>query len=67
METNKMLELIAALNAFGKVYFAEDSIVLLDHDKEGSIVDKYTITRRPVANEDGIEVWKFVARRSKSV
>lgn len=69
MDNKKLLDLVDALNAAGKVYFncEEDGIVLVNEDKDGRTTDKYTIKRRPVATENGIEVWKYIARQSKSI
>lgn len=63
-----MQKLIKVLNELdGNIYFDGNSVIVTEQDEKGNYTSKHTIRRRPVAGNDGVETWKFVARKSNRV
>jgi len=63
---NKLLVLVNALNAVsGNVDLREGDILYQERDKEGKVTAKFVVKLRPVANDDGVESFKYVARMQK--
>lgn len=63
----KLLNLVAALNAFNDEVSNETRIAVYLKEKDGD-KDKqvrYFIKHRPVMGDNGVETWKYVARREE--
>ena len=62
----KMLALVAALNEVdGNISLREDGVMYFEKNDKGEVTERYLIKPRPVANDEGVEEFVYVARKQK--
>ena len=62
----KMLALIVALNeTVDNISLREDGVMFSEKNDKGEVTERYLIKPRPVANDEGVEEFVYVARKQK--
>lgn len=62
----QMLALVAVLNQVdGNISLRDGEVMYFEKNEKGEVTERYLIKLRPVAGVDGVEDFKFVARKQK--